>query len=152
MFWWLRKVLFGPLVEPEHTPDTSGGLTVDITARETSILAILAVACLFLGVYPKPLLTSMQPSLEAGVLQVVHNQQTDFAQNGPAASFERISKPLLVGATGGLDATAKPSSGEAGPGRAGVLKPPVMMDGLADNLPPAYRVDAQQAAAVVKDR
>jgi NADH-quinone oxidoreductase subunit M len=94
MFWWLRRVLFGPLVEPEHTPDTSNGLTLDINARETSILAILAAACLALGVYPKPLLTSMQPSLEAGVLKIVHSQQTAYVQRSetPAA----VSLPAAV--------------------------------------------------------
>jgi NADH-quinone oxidoreductase subunit M len=81
MFWWLRRVLFGPLVEPEHTPDISAVGSVDINARETSILAILAAACLFIGVYPKPLLDTMQPSLEASVLRVVHSRQTAFARD-----------------------------------------------------------------------
>ncbi len=82
MFWWLRRVLFGPLVEPEHTPDTSGVGTIDINVRETSILAVLAVACLLLGVYPKPVISSMQPSLEAGVLKIVYSSQTAYAHAG----------------------------------------------------------------------
>lgn len=96
LFWWLRRVLFGPLVEPAHTPDTSGVGTVDINARETSILAILAAACLFLGVYPKPLLETMQPSLEAGVLQVVHRQQRAYAQED--AKPDALPAPAVVAA------------------------------------------------------
>jgi len=111
MFWWLRRVLFGPLVEPGHTPDTSNGLTVDITPRETSILAILAAACLFIGVYPKPLLTSMQPSLDAGVLRVVHSQVTALAgndrdnRNGRAAAITDAASDSTAG--GGFKTLAR---------------------------------------------
>ncbi len=105
MFWWLRRVLFGPLVEPEHTPDTSNGLTVDITPRETSILAVLAVACLLLGVYPKPLLTSMQPCLEASILNVVHNRPGVRVTAVPAPVLTQDAFPGL--AEGHQDSTPK---------------------------------------------
>ncbi len=96
MFWWLRRVLFGPLLEPAHTPDTSGVRTIDINARETSILAVLAAACLFLGIYPKPLISSMQPSLEAGMLRIVHSRQAAFAQ--ASGNPEVLPSPPAVAA------------------------------------------------------
>ena len=34
MLWMCRRVLFGPLKEPPHTPDMSTGLTRDLTRRE----------------------------------------------------------------------------------------------------------------------
>lgn len=126
MLWWLRKVLFGPLVEPEHTPDTSNGLTVDINPRETSILAILAAACLFIGVYPKPLLTSMQPSLEANVLKVVHSPQTAYVQRreDPSALPSAAEVAARIG-QGGAALPAAAQSLTASPRTAGPGPSPV---------------------------
>ena len=63
-----RRVLFGPLSEPPNTPDTSAGLTQDLTRREIGILAPIALVCLLIGVWPKPLISSLQPAIEANVL------------------------------------------------------------------------------------
>ena len=68
MLWMCQRVLFGPLNEPPHTPDLSGGLKTDLNKREISILVPIALACLFLGVYPKPVIQTMQPSIQAQVL------------------------------------------------------------------------------------
>ncbi len=84
MFWWLRRVLFGPLVEPEVDHEAHGRrLPADITVRETSILAVIAAACLFLGVYPKPLLSSMEPALRASVLDKVYASQSVIVDRAP---------------------------------------------------------------------
>ncbi|MDO8629729.1 MAG: hypothetical protein Q7R41_04490, partial [Phycisphaerales bacterium] len=64
----LCRVLFGPLTEPPHTPDTSTGLTTDLTGREIAILAPLALACVLIGVYPKPLLESFETAARQHVL------------------------------------------------------------------------------------
>lgn len=68
MLWMCRRVLFGPLTEPPHTPDTSKGLTTDLTGREIAILAPLALACVLIGVYPKPLLESFETAARQHVL------------------------------------------------------------------------------------
>jgi len=68
MLWMCRRVLFGPLTEPPHTPDSSAGLTRDLTRREIGILAPLAIACVALGVYPKPLIQSMQDGIARNIL------------------------------------------------------------------------------------
>ncbi len=68
MLWMCRRVLFGPLTEPAHTPDTSRGLTTDLTGREIGILVPLALACVFIGVYPKPLLDSFEKAARQHVL------------------------------------------------------------------------------------
>ncbi len=69
MLWMCRCVLFGPLKEPEHTPDTSHGLTQDLTRREISILVPIAACCLILGIYPKPMLASIESATVANVLR-----------------------------------------------------------------------------------
>lgn len=69
MLWLCQRVLFGPLKEPPHTPDTSAGLTNDLTKREITILAPIALACVWIGVYPKPLLSTFEGAIGRQVLR-----------------------------------------------------------------------------------
>ncbi len=68
MLWMCQKVLFGPLREPPGTPDTSAGLSQDLNAREIGILAPLALVCVFIGVYPKPVLEDLQTAIANNIL------------------------------------------------------------------------------------
>ncbi len=68
MLWMCQRGLFGPVVEPPHTPDTSTGLKPDLTAREIGVLAPIAVVCLVLGVWPAAVTRSMAPALERQIL------------------------------------------------------------------------------------
>lgn len=68
MLWMCQRVLFGPLKEPPHTPDPSSGLTADLTGREKLFLAPLLLACVFLGVYPRPVLLPIEQAIAANVL------------------------------------------------------------------------------------
>ena len=68
MLWMCQRVLFGPLLEPPNTPDTSGGLSPDLTRREIGILVPIALACVFIGVYPKPILDSIKVAVKQHVL------------------------------------------------------------------------------------
>ena len=63
-----RCLLFGPLKEPERTPDVEHVKTVDLNGREIGVLAPLAVLCLVLGLYPKPMLTNIETSVDRQVL------------------------------------------------------------------------------------
>ena len=68
MLWMCQRVLFGPVKEPADTPDTSTGLTRDLTHREKSILAPIAVCCVILGVCPKPMLSQFEVAIERNIL------------------------------------------------------------------------------------
>ena len=68
MLWMCQRVLFGPLKEPPHTPDTSTGLTQDLTSREKGILVPIAICCVVIGVYPKPLLDTFELATRQHVL------------------------------------------------------------------------------------
>jgi NADH:ubiquinone oxidoreductase subunit 5 (subunit L)/multisubunit Na+/H+ antiporter MnhA subunit len=68
MLYMAGRVLFGPLVEPPHTPDTAAGLSPDLTFREIGILTPLALLCVWIGVYPSHLLSSIQPALQNQVI------------------------------------------------------------------------------------
>ncbi len=76
MLWMCRRVLFGPVVEPAETPDQSGGLTRDLTRREIGILVPIALLCVFIGVYPKSLQSSINPTIAANVF---HQSADSFA-------------------------------------------------------------------------
>ena len=101
MLWMCQRLLFGPLTEPENTPDTSTGLTKDLTRREISILVPIATCCVMLGVYPKPLLDPFEDAIAANVLSnsaTVHRTDADHekvilpanvAIKGNAASASR---------------------------------------------------------------
>ncbi len=54
------RVVMGPVVAPEkYDAEVS-----DLNLREICTLAPLAVACLVLGLYPTPVLRSLEPSIE----------------------------------------------------------------------------------------
>jgi len=67
MFWMCQCLLFGPVKEPAHTPDLSRGLTRDLTKREIGILAPIAILCVIVGVWPKPLVESLDDSIRANI-------------------------------------------------------------------------------------
>lgn len=86
MLYMVGRVLFGPEKDPGHGFDSSTGLTQDLTPREIGILAPLAMACLFLGVYPKPALRLMEPSLDRAVLaRVLHESKAVVSGDEQAA-------------------------------------------------------------------
>jgi NADH-quinone oxidoreductase subunit M len=56
----LKIVFFGPLKEPQTV---EGAPTGDLTSREWTAFAVPAVLCLALGIYPQPVIDSMQGDL-----------------------------------------------------------------------------------------
>jgi NADH-quinone oxidoreductase subunit M len=73
ILYLVGKVCFGPLREPAghgqhghgHDHDANGDdhLPADLTAREIGILVPLAVLCVALGFYPKPLMRVVEPTV-----------------------------------------------------------------------------------------
>ena len=55
--WMFKRVYLGPV-----TNDDVKGLT-DINAREFTMLALLAIAVLYMGIYPKPFTDVMDASV-----------------------------------------------------------------------------------------
>ncbi len=73
----LGKLVWGPLKEPhghdhghghghghDHAAHSDSGLPTDLSAREVGILVPLAVVCLAIGFFPKPMLTAIAPSVD----------------------------------------------------------------------------------------
>lgn len=70
MLLMCQRVLFGPLKVPPNTPELRGGLKPDLTGREKGVLIPLAIACVFLGVYPKPVIETIQPAIAQNVFHI----------------------------------------------------------------------------------
>ncbi|MBI4580911.1 MAG: NADH-quinone oxidoreductase subunit M [Planctomycetes bacterium] len=69
-----QRVLFGPLVEPAGGHHEAHDLPADLTRREIAILTPIAVLCLVLGIYPKPVIDTINPAVDRQVLAFVHPQ------------------------------------------------------------------------------
>lgn len=101
------RILFGPLKQPENTPDLSSGLSRDLSAREISILTPIAICCLVLGVCPNLVIDSVQPAAVTAVLKRVamgtSDRYTDDdaqlvdAESGPWTSPTEIQSVPLEG-------------------------------------------------------
>ena len=73
MLYWVGRVVFGPLKEPSlpHHDDNDENMRVtpvcDLSLREWVVLVPLAVMVLFMGVYPKPVIRSLEPPVQSVV-------------------------------------------------------------------------------------
>ncbi len=75
MLWMYQRVIFGPLKNKENEKLT------DLSSREIAIFVPLLALMLIMGLYPKPLLTCMEKSVEATLARVA--QKTTLVQVAP---------------------------------------------------------------------
>jgi NADH-quinone oxidoreductase subunit M len=94
ILYMVGKVLFGQLKVPDVEGHGSGHVS-DLNLREVLTLAPLAVACLVIGLYPKPILQS----LEAPVAQLT-------------APANAAAHEIAMGSAAQTGATGRPSSGD----------------------------------------
>jgi NADH-quinone oxidoreductase subunit M len=116
MLWMCQRVLFGPLKEPPDTPDTSTGLTKDLTRREITILAPIALCCVVLGVYPLPVLNQFEVAIRENILP--------SAAASMPAQMQSEADPkhdIIVGASRVPHSTVSAEPGDAAPHRAEAL-------------------------------
>ena len=101
MLHMVGRLLFGPLIHPGDGPDTSSGLTQDLTPREVGILAPIAVVCLLLGVYPKPAIEMMEPSLKTEVLSyITGGDRPATARTGDSPAVDGLTSEALAAGQG----------------------------------------------------
>ncbi|MBU3729155.1 MAG: hypothetical protein FGM37_07910, partial [Phycisphaerales bacterium] len=101
----LGKIVWGPLREPHDTHSEPSGHPVDahvklprdLNAREIGILTPLAVACLVLGLYPKPMLEAIAPCVEktlaAYPAQVERLRAAETVMDGGTSPGVRAAAP-----------------------------------------------------------
>ncbi|MCL2640546.1 MAG: NADH-quinone oxidoreductase subunit M [Phycisphaerales bacterium] len=70
LLYWTGRIVFGPLNEPQPHHDEDDEYTNpvpvhDLSLREWTVLVPLAVLVLFMGVYPKPVISSLAPPVQS---------------------------------------------------------------------------------------
>ncbi len=81
MLWMFRRVMFGPLSNPENQK------LEDIGAREIALLTPILALIFFMGIYPQPFLSRMKPSVEVVIQKIEGIQQAlPAAGEGPESS------------------------------------------------------------------
>ncbi|HYA28457.1 MAG TPA: NADH-quinone oxidoreductase subunit M [Acidobacteriota bacterium] len=75
MLWMFRRVIFGPLNNPENQK------LQDLNGRELAILAPILILIVLMGVYPQPFLSRMQPAVEASLQRILTAPATPVALN-----------------------------------------------------------------------
>ncbi len=136
LLYMLGKVVFGPLVEPHghrhHTGNGHGGgnghdghgshgshdqhagLPTDLSRREVLLLLPLAGLCLWLGVYPKPVIDSLESPVNRTIVRAREAWEdrvtpvVPSATRGAAhASGGSLSGEAMVGTDGGVREAAR---------------------------------------------
>ncbi len=97
MLWMFRRVIFGPLSNPENQR------LEDLNGRELAVLAPILLLILYMGIYPQPFLTRMQPAVELTLKRILTMPAPPVDQNVSAeqpssqltsrAGFEPHSRP-----------------------------------------------------------
>ena len=64
MLWMFQRVFFGKVTKPENEKIT------DMTLRERAIMVPLILLIFFIGLYPKPILSRMEPALNRVLAKV----------------------------------------------------------------------------------
>jgi NADH-quinone oxidoreductase subunit M len=109
MLWMFQRVIFGPLRHEENKQ------LHDLSRREIMVLAPVVAMIVIMGVYPRPFLATMKPSVDALVARMQARQaRTAMAEHdagGGAAPRHGTVAPLAA-----CSASATTVSGPAVPG------------------------------------
>jgi NADH-quinone oxidoreductase subunit M len=91
LFTMMRRLLFGRLKEPE------GKKTHDLLPRELLLIAPLVILCVFLGVFPQPVLRAAQPDVD----MVSHIADLARQRAGLVRTPEKTTAEVTPGAAEG---------------------------------------------------
>jgi len=109
MLWMFQRVMFGELKNPKNQ------VLKDLNAREIAIMVPLIALIFFMGVYPRPFIDSMAPSIDRLIAQC--KGKTQVAQVVPAqmqglpAGHQAVPAPELP--AGHVAVPAAPEAGAA---------------------------------------
>ena len=81
LLWAYERVFTGPITKPENEK------LIDLDLREVAILVPLAVLIVFLGVYPKPALDRIEPSVEMILDRIEATTDYDVPEYGRVADL-----------------------------------------------------------------
>jgi NADH-quinone oxidoreductase subunit M len=90
MLWMYQRVIFGPLKNEENTK------LVDLSRREVAIFVPILAMMLLMGLYPRPLLTRMEKSVEATLARVTIPQQSQHVRHEVLSPLVREEEKLIA--------------------------------------------------------
>jgi NADH-quinone oxidoreductase subunit M len=91
MLWMFQRVMFGELKNPKNQ------VLKDLNAREICIMVPLLVLIFFMGVYPRPFIDSMTPSIDR-MIQQTKGQRQMAAIPVPAVPQVAVQGPAVPAA------------------------------------------------------
>jgi len=100
MLWMFRRVMFGPVDNPENR-----GL-IDLGLREKIVMVALVIPIVWIGVYPNPLLRRIEPS----VIELIRQLESRSAVT-PADGEAAPGSASGAGAATGIDAAPEDGAG-----------------------------------------
>lgn len=86
LLYMVGKIVFGPYKEPHghHHGHAAGALPADLTPREVGVLAPLALGCIVLGVFPTPVIRT----IEAPIARTINLARAAEAERAAPALAE----------------------------------------------------------------
>lgn len=95
LLYFTGKVVFGPLKLPELTAEGiafTRDRVRDLSLREIAVLTPVAACCLWLGLYPQPLLSTLEAPLKE-IAQVTERAQAEYLaqQAGPSVRVATLA-------------------------------------------------------------
>jgi NADH-quinone oxidoreductase subunit M len=85
--WMYQRVIFGPVTHEENRT------LADLSPREIAVFAPILALVFFMGIYPKPLLSRMEPSVAAIVAHVEKHRKSSGPPRDEPASEVKASMP-----------------------------------------------------------
>ncbi|MFG0258164.1 MAG: NuoM family protein [Phycisphaerales bacterium JB043] len=84
LLYMVGRVVFGPLREPDDHSDSEHSLPTDLNLREIGVLTPLAVLCVVLGLYPAPILHSLEDPIQNTIQYAQGNMHNAITPDVPA--------------------------------------------------------------------
>lgn len=78
---------------------------MDLNAREIGILVPLAIGCLWLGLYPSPMLRALEKPVQSVVSQVQRDVMSGSLDKPPGEPVVLVPAPAAAGAADATDTT-----------------------------------------------
>jgi NADH-quinone oxidoreductase subunit M len=89
MLWTYERVMFGPITKAINEK------LADLTVREISVMVPIIALMFFMGLYPRPLISRMEPSVNL-MLARIHIAQARIDKHGDTLKFASVT-PKLTG-------------------------------------------------------
>ena len=86
LLWAYERVFTGPVTRPENER------LLDLDLREVAILLPIAALVVFLGVYPKPALDRIEPSVDAILERVEAQTGHEIPRFGTVAEVDLVAE------------------------------------------------------------